>query len=95
MVIAEDYDAVRTLWRIRGRIRDVTKVVQIDGDYPDPRVLTLEGLLALGQEHLTEQPRAVPQRLYAIRRQGLAALVPASDGTYDGDTAACGSRTGR
>ena len=78
VVVAEDYDAVRMLWRIRSRIRDVTKVVQIDGDYPDPRVLTLEGLLALGQEHLAEQPRAVPQRLYALRRQGLAALVPAT-----------------
>ncbi len=84
VVVAEDYDTVRTLWRIRGRIRDVTKVVQIDGDYPDPRVLTLEGLLGLGHEHLAEQPRAVPQRLYAIRRQGLGALVPALDGAYDG-----------
>ena len=47
VVIAEDYEAVRSLWRIRARIRDVTKVVQIDGDYPDARVLSLEGLLGL------------------------------------------------
>ena len=71
--IAEDYDAVQPLWRIRARIRDVTKVVQIDGDYPDARVLTLEGLLALGQEQLAEHPRVIAQRLYAVRRQGLAA----------------------
>jgi long-chain acyl-CoA synthetase len=80
VVIAEDYEAVRMLWQIRSRIRDVTKVVQIDGDYPDARVLTLEGLLGLGHDHLQERPRAVPQRLYAIRRSGLAALVhPSSD----------------
>ena len=82
VVVAEDYDAVRTLWRIRGRIRDVTKVVQIDGDYPDPRVLTLEGLLALGQEHLVAQPRAIPQRLYTLRRQGLAVVLPPSETAY-------------
>src|SRR5689334_15367420 len=56
VVIAEDYDAVRLLWRVRARIRDVTKVVQIDGDYPDDRVLTLEGLLTLGQAHLVQAP---------------------------------------
>ena len=68
-----------TLWRIRARIRDVTKVVQIDGDFPDDRVLTLEGLLGLGHEHLSAQPRALSQRLYAVRRQGLAALPYADD----------------
>jgi long-chain acyl-CoA synthetase len=62
------------LWRIRASIRTVAKVVQIDGDYPDQRVLSLEGLLALGHDHLHEHPRALSQRLYAVRRQGLAAL---------------------
>ena len=86
VVIAEDYDAVRTLWRIRSRIRDVTKVVQIDGDYPDARVLSLEGLLALGAERLEAEPRVIAQRLYAVRRQGLAAIVyePADDGSLRG-----------
>jgi long-chain acyl-CoA synthetase len=79
VVIAEDYDAVHALWRIRSRIRDVAKVVQVDGDYPDPRVLPLEGLLALGHDHLAAQPRALSQRLYAVRRQGLAALAYVSD----------------
>jgi long-chain acyl-CoA synthetase len=74
VVIAEDYETVRMLWRIRASIRSVTKVVQIDGDYPDERVLSLEGLLALGHDHLREHPRALSQRLYAVRRQGLAAL---------------------
>jgi long-chain acyl-CoA synthetase len=74
VVIAEGYETVRMLWRIRARIRDVAKVVQIDGDYPDERVLPLEGLLALGRDHLEAQPRALSQRLYAVRRQGLAAL---------------------
>ena len=31
VVVAESYDVVRVLWRIRARIRDVVKVVQIDG----------------------------------------------------------------
>jgi long-chain acyl-CoA synthetase len=75
VVIAEDYETVRMLWRVRASIRDVTKVVQIDGDYPDERVLSLEGLLGLGHEHLAQQPRALSQRLYAVRRQGLAALA--------------------
>lgn len=74
VVIAEDYETVQMLYRIRASIRAVTKVVQIDGDYPDERVLSLEGLLALGHDHLREQPRALSQRLYAVRRQGLAAL---------------------
>jgi long-chain acyl-CoA synthetase len=79
VVIAEDYETVRTLWRIRARIRSVTKVVQVDGDYPDDRVLTLEGLLGLGHDHLVDQPRALSQRLYAVRRQGLAALPYVDD----------------
>jgi long-chain acyl-CoA synthetase len=74
VVIAEDYDLVHTLWRIRARIRDVTKVVQIDGDYPDARVLSLEGLLRHGHDHLAGQPRAIAQRRYAVRREGLAAI---------------------
>ena len=79
IVLAEDYDLVQTLWRVRARIRDVTKVVQIDGDFPDDRVITLEGLLGLGHEYLVGQPRALSQRLYAVRRQGLAALPYARD----------------
>jgi len=74
VVIAEGYEVTRTLWRIRARIREVTKVVQIDGDYPDDRVLTLEALHVRGREHLEAQPRALSRRSYAIRRQGLAAL---------------------
>ncbi|HEX4470362.1 MAG TPA: AMP-binding protein, partial [Nocardioides sp.] len=35
VVLAEDYDTVRMLWRIRAEIRLVSKVVQVDGDYPD------------------------------------------------------------
>lgn len=82
VVIAEDNDAVQRLWRIRADIRDVAKVVQVDGDFPDERVLSLEGLLALGHEHLADQPRVIAQRLYAVRRQGLAAVVytPEGDG---------------
>jgi long-chain acyl-CoA synthetase len=79
VVIVEDYDVARVLWRVRGRIRDVTKVIQIDGDYPDERVLTLEALLALGHDHLMAQPRALSQRLYAVRRQGLAAMPYVAD----------------
>jgi len=74
VVLAENYELVQTLWRVRAHIRDVTKVVQIDGDFPDDRVITLEGLLGLGHDHLDHQPRALSQRLYAVRRQGLAAL---------------------
>lgn len=74
VVIAEDHDLVHKLWRIRSRIRDVTKVVQIDGDYPDARVLSLEGLLLRGYDHLVEHPRVISQRRYAVRREGLAAI---------------------
>jgi long-chain acyl-CoA synthetase len=74
VVIAEDYELVRSMWRIRARIRDVRKVVQIDGDYPDERVLSLEGLLRQGHEHLAVQPRVIAQRRYAVRREGLAAI---------------------
>lgn len=86
LVIAEDYDAVRTLWRVRGRIRDVVKVVQIEGDYPDARVLSLEGLLALGTDQLKAEPRVIARRLYAVHRQGLAAILyePCGDGVPRG-----------
>jgi long-chain acyl-CoA synthetase len=75
VVVAQDYDQVHTLWRVRAQIRDVTRVVQIDGDYPDQRVLSLEGLLRLGREHLAEKPRVIAQRRYAVRRDGLAAIL--------------------
>ena len=81
VVLAEDHDTVHLLWRIRARIRDVSKVVQVDGDYPDDRVLPLEGLLARGRQHLEEHPRALSQRLYAVRRRGLAALPYVADST--------------
>lgn len=86
VVIAEDHEQVHTLWRIRAQIRDVVKVVQIDGDYPDARVLTLEGLLRLGHEHLAQHPRAIAQRRYAVRREGLAAILytDGSDGPVRG-----------
>ena len=84
VVIAEDYDAVRTLWRIRARIRDVTKVVQIDGDYPDARVLSLEGLLALGRG--ATRAGAARDRPAAVRR------TPAGAG---GDPSTSRPRTGR
>jgi long-chain acyl-CoA synthetase len=74
VVVSEDRDVTHALRRVRGRIRDVVKVVQIDGDFPDARVLTLEGLLAVGRDHLAQQPRALSQRLYAVRRDGLAAV---------------------
>jgi long-chain acyl-CoA synthetase len=74
VVFAEDYETVHLLWRIRARIRDVTKVVQVDGDYPDQRVLSLDGLLARGHQLLQDEPRALSRRLYAVRRDGLAAL---------------------
>src|SRR4051812_11083373 len=74
VVLAEDFETVHLLWRIRARIRDVTKVVQVDGDYPDPRVLALEELLAQGHQLLGREPRALSRRLYAVRRQGLATL---------------------
>jgi long-chain acyl-CoA synthetase len=83
VVIGQDYDVAQALWRVRARIRDVVRVVLVDGDYPDARVLTLEGLLSLGHDHLQEQPRALSQRLYAVRRQGLAALLYTRAG--DGD----------
>lgn len=79
IVLAEDHETVQTLWRIRSDIRAVSKVVQVDGDFPDDRVLTLEGLLVLGHDHLAEHPRALSQRLYAVRRQGLAALAYVRD----------------
>ena len=74
VVVAEDDEQIRQLWRIRARIRDVTKVVQIDGDFPDARVLSLDDLLRRGHEHLADQPRAIAQRRYAVRREGLAAI---------------------
>jgi long-chain acyl-CoA synthetase len=81
VVIAENVEQVQKLWRIRGRIRGVRRVIQLDGDFPDDRVLSLEGLLRLGERHLEDDPDAVAHRLDAVRREGLATIMYTSGTT--------------
>ncbi len=86
VVIAEDYDAVRTLWRIRARIRDVDQ-----GRADRRRLPRRAGALARGAARSRRGAaggRAARDRpaAYAVRRQGLAAIVyePDDDGRLRG-----------
>jgi long-chain acyl-CoA synthetase len=81
VVIAENVEQVQKLWRIRSRIRHVKRVILLEGEFPDDRVLSLESLLRLGERHLEESPDAVAGRLEGVRREGLATIMYTSGTT--------------
>lgn len=81
VVIAE---SVEQLEKLRSRQRDipqVSRVVLIDGDFDDPRVITLEQLLGLGRDLIDAQPDAVQRRVAGIRADQLATLMYTSGTT--------------
>lgn len=84
VVLAEDRAQVDKLRVVRGDIRGVRKVVQLDGDYPDHRVMTLEALLARGEGLLARDPATVVRRVAALAADALATVlhpVPPAPGT--------------
>ncbi|KRF36473.1 AMP-binding protein [Nocardioides sp. Soil805] len=75
VVLAEDVEQVDKLRVVRGDIRGVRKVVQLDGDYPDRRVMTLEALLAHGEDVLARDAATVVRRVAAVRPDTLATVL--------------------
>ncbi len=75
IVLAEDLEQVGKLRVVRGEIRGVRTVVQLDGDYPDRRVRTLEALLSDGEDVLARDPTAVVRRVDALRPGALATVL--------------------
>lgn len=80
VVVAEDVDQVDTLRRVRADIRTVRKVVQLDGTYPDRRVMTVAALLSQGEDVLERDPSTIARRVDALRPDAVATVLP-----QDGD----------
>ena len=74
--VAEDLDQVEKLRRVRGDIRTVRKVVLLDGDYPDRRVMTLRGPALAGRGRA--RPRPVARSPGASTRCGPTPWPPCS-----------------
>lgn len=81
IVFVESLDQVAKLRSIRGQIRNVRKVVLFDGDFPDARVLPLEGLLRAGDAVLEADPAAVSRRMGGLRSDMVASLMYTSGTT--------------
>ncbi len=81
VVIAEDVEQVEKLRQVQDEIRNVRKVILIDGEYDDPRVITLEDLLRTGETLLDDDPHALDRRVAEIRPQSLATLMYTSGTT--------------
>ncbi|PUA81101.1 long-chain fatty acid--CoA ligase [Nocardioides currus] len=81
VVLVDSLEQVAKLRAIRGRILKVRKVVLFDGDFPDGRVMTLEGLLRAGDEVLERDPACVSRRMGTLRSDMLASLMYTSGTT--------------
>jgi long-chain acyl-CoA synthetase len=76
VVFAEDLEQVAKLWAVRAAIRTVRRVVLMDGEHRDRRVMTSEALLELGDEVLARDPGLVDERVRDLRPDQLAAILP-------------------
>ena len=81
VVVAEDRSQVEKLRVVRGDIRGVRRVVQLDGDYPDRRVMTFESLLTEGEELLAGDTSAIGRRIEALDPEALATVLYAGGAT--------------
>lgn len=84
VVVAEDLDQVDTLRRVRADIRTVRKVVQLDGSYPDRRVMTFEALLSQGESVLERDPGTIARRVDGLRPDAVATVLPPQVGDGPG-----------
>ncbi|GAA3538626.1 long-chain-fatty-acid--CoA ligase [Aeromicrobium flavum] len=86
VLIAEDQEQVDKYLEIADELPDLRTVVYIDprgirGRYDDPRLLSWDDFLALGEQHRAEHPGAVTERLEAAQPDDLATLVYTSGTT--------------
>ena len=81
VVFAEDTGQLAKLTERRAELPSLTKVVLFDGPGDGDWVITLAGLVELGQKYLFEHPSGVRTRTDAITPQQLATLIYTSGTT--------------
>ena len=81
VVFAEDTGQLAKLTERRAELPNLTKVVLFDGPGDGDWVITLAGLVELGQKYLLEHPSGVRTRTDAITPQQLATLIYTSGTT--------------
>ena len=81
VVFAEDTGQLAKLTERRAELPSLTKVVLFDGPGDGDWVITLAGLVELGQKYLLEHPSGVRTRTDAITPQQLATLIYTSGTT--------------
>ena len=77
VVVAEDLVQVEKLRVVRADIRTVRKVVLLDGEHRDRRVMTWEALLRDGEDLLARDPGAVGRRVDDLAPGSPATVTPA------------------
>lgn len=86
VLIAEDQEQIDKYLEIADELPDLRTVVYIDprgieGRYDDPRLMSWDDFLALGEQHRTDHPNAVTERVEAAEPGDLATLVYTSGTT--------------
>jgi len=81
VVIAEDDEQVLKLWRILDQVPQLTRVIQLEGEFEKGTVITLGELVRIGREEIAQRPRRVDERIDAIKRDQLATIMYTSGTT--------------
>jgi long-chain acyl-CoA synthetase len=85
VLFVEDDEQLDKVLAVREQLPKLKKIVVFDmeglRDFDDPQVISLDGLRALGREHLKQNPEALNQRTAACQPQDLAILVYTSGTT--------------
>jgi long-chain acyl-CoA synthetase len=85
VLFVEDDEQLDKVLEVRAQLPLLRRIVVFDmeglSDLGDPMVMSLEALRSLGREHLAAHPRALEERVAAIRPEDLAVLVYTSGTT--------------
>ena len=85
VLFVEDDEQLDKALEVRDQLPRLRKIVvfDMDGlrDFHDPMVISLDTLRQLGREHLTSHPKALEQRVAAVKPEDLAILVYTSGTT--------------
>ena len=81
LVFAENAEQVAKLRENRAVLKDVVRVILIDGEDPDNWVVTMEEVLAIGRRLLKRDPYMVIERVRDTRATDLATLMYTSGTT--------------
>jgi long-chain acyl-CoA synthetase len=85
VLFVEDDEQLDKALEVRERLPRLKKIVVFDmeglRDFHDPMVISLDALRELGRQHLAQQPKALEQRVAAVKPADLAILVYTSGTT--------------